>query len=315
MAVRNYYTIDGQMLGYKDAGGRKDFLTDALGSVTGEVDQTGTNLTFNGRYKPYGEMLWSSGSRGSFGWVGTWGYKSTDLKNSSHYVRARHYSQTSGMWTTQDPIWPDEAAYGYVNGRVVSRIDPSGNIALIIAGVAISVGEVIVISAAVTWLSRSVYCLFNPTAWGCGTTTFPDIKFPKIGGGGGGGSTTSPSTPCGPTVLPRLGEWPLKVEPIDMARTRRPPGSISRTRRRDPGACTDWLTQDCATGCSTNVAIAKDFHGSIGPGIISLIDIEGYFSCCMKFCEMMTKHCINPLNPKPRWYCDGILPYVLPPPL
>ena len=75
MPVTNYYTVDGQMIGYKDAGGRKDFLTDALGSVTAEVDQTGATKTFDGRYKPYGGDLSSSGTRGSYGWVGTWGYR------------------------------------------------------------------------------------------------------------------------------------------------------------------------------------------------------------------------------------------------
>lgn len=123
---KSYYTIDGQILGYKDVAGRKDFLTDALGSVTGEVDQTGTNRTFNGRYKPYGGMLWSSGSRGSFGWVGTLGYKSTGLKKSSHYIRARHYSETCGMWTTQDLFWSSMPAYLYVHSRVISMFDPTG---------------------------------------------------------------------------------------------------------------------------------------------------------------------------------------------
>ena len=126
MAVTNYYTIDGQMIGYKDGGGRKDFLTDVLGSVTAEIDQAGTNRTFDGRYRPYGGDLWSSGSRGSFGWDGTWGYRSTSLKNSSHYVRARHFAQTSGTWTTLDELWPRERAYVYVDDRAVCLIDPLG---------------------------------------------------------------------------------------------------------------------------------------------------------------------------------------------
>ena len=64
MSVTNLYTIDGQMIGYKDAGGRKDFLTDNLGSVTAEIDQTGNTRSFEGRYKPYGETLSSTGARG-----------------------------------------------------------------------------------------------------------------------------------------------------------------------------------------------------------------------------------------------------------
>ena len=126
MGVTNYYTIDGQMIGYKDANGRKDFLTDNLGSVTAEIDQTGTNRTFDGRYRPYGNSLWSTGTRGSFGWVGTWGYRGTGLNTSTHYMSARHYSQASGSWTSVDPYWPKESAFPYVNGRVAFEIDPSG---------------------------------------------------------------------------------------------------------------------------------------------------------------------------------------------
>ena len=127
MAIKEqYYTVDGQMIGYKDAAGRKDFLTDALGSVTAEVDQTGATKTFDGRYKPYGGDLSSTGTRGSYGWVGTWGYRGTGLSASSHYVRARHYSKTSGNWLTEDRFWPSEMAYCYVDGRVTASIDPSG---------------------------------------------------------------------------------------------------------------------------------------------------------------------------------------------
>ena len=127
MAMKEqYYTVDGQMIGYKTAAGRKDFLTDALGSVTAEVDQTGATKTFDGRYKPYGGDLSSTGTRGSYGWVGTWGYRGTGLSSSSHYVRARHYSKTSGKWPTIDPLWPSEDAYIYVDGMVLRAIDPSG---------------------------------------------------------------------------------------------------------------------------------------------------------------------------------------------
>ena len=44
----------------------------------------------------------------------------------SHYVRARHYSNVTGGWSTVDPLWPDESAYGYVSGRPTRWIDPTG---------------------------------------------------------------------------------------------------------------------------------------------------------------------------------------------
>jgi RHS repeat-associated protein len=102
---KRYYTIDGEMIGYKDASGRKDFLTDALGSVTAEVNQTGSVKTFDGRYKPFGETLWSVGIKGIFGWFGAWGYRNVGLSSNSHYVRYRHYSMSVARWTTPDPLF------------------------------------------------------------------------------------------------------------------------------------------------------------------------------------------------------------------
>ena len=131
MAMKErYYTVDGQMIGYKDASGRKDFLTDALGSVTAEVDQTGATKTFDGRYKPYGGDLTSIGTRGSYGWIGKWGYRETGLSGSSHYVRRRHFTKISGSWTTIDRLWPTEQAFGYVAGIVTLNMDPSGYLAI-----------------------------------------------------------------------------------------------------------------------------------------------------------------------------------------
>lgn len=50
MAVTNYYTVDGEILGQESAGNRTDFLADALGSVTGTVDNT-SGLQNTYRYK------------------------------------------------------------------------------------------------------------------------------------------------------------------------------------------------------------------------------------------------------------------------
>src|SRR5206468_2154957 len=125
MPVTNFYTIDGQMIGYDD-GSQKDFLTDALGSVTAEVNQTGNTKTFDGRYKPYGGDLNSNGTRGSFGWVGTWGYRGTGLGCSTHYVRARMFSSLNGVWTTIDPQWPSQPKYIYAMNRPSAMVDPSG---------------------------------------------------------------------------------------------------------------------------------------------------------------------------------------------
>ena len=123
--TESFYTVDGQMIGYESGGVRKDFLTDHLGSITAEIDQN-QNRTFETRYSAYGRNNWSTGTGCGFGWVGSFGYRETGLFHMSHYVRARHYSYVTGSWSTVDPLWPGQSAFGYVLGRATNRIDRFG---------------------------------------------------------------------------------------------------------------------------------------------------------------------------------------------
>lgn len=122
---RRFYHVNGQMMAYEEDGVTKDFLTDHLGSITAEIDQN-QNRTFEARYSAYGIQNWSTGTGCGFGWVGSYGYRETGLFHMSHYVRARHYSYVTGNWSTVDPLWPQESAYGYVNGRATTDMDPTG---------------------------------------------------------------------------------------------------------------------------------------------------------------------------------------------
>jgi hypothetical protein len=122
---KRFYSVNGQMMGYESGGEKKDFLTDHLGSIIAEVDQTQAR-TYESRYSAYGRNNWSTGTGCGFGWVGFYGYRETGTFFNSHYVRARHYSYVSGLWNTVDPLWPDESAFGYVGGRATFGIDPTG---------------------------------------------------------------------------------------------------------------------------------------------------------------------------------------------
>ena len=123
--TERFYSVNGQMMGYESGGVKKDFLTDHLGSITAEIEQTQTR-TYDTRYSAYGRNNWSTGTGCGFGWVGSYGYRETGLLHMSHYVRARHYSYVTGGWSTVDPLWPDESAYGYVGGRATDWTDHSG---------------------------------------------------------------------------------------------------------------------------------------------------------------------------------------------
>src|SRR5207244_8881308 len=105
MAVTNYYTVNGEIIAEKTAGGsRVDYLTDALGSVVGTVNQS-AQVVNTYRYKPFGAQLAKTGvgADPAFGWVGQQGYRPTAKKWSDVYVQARHYDTAVGRWSTKDP--------------------------------------------------------------------------------------------------------------------------------------------------------------------------------------------------------------------
>ncbi|RYG33369.1 hypothetical protein EON81_18330 [bacterium] len=130
MPVINDHTVDELMLGQTDASGvQRDYLFDGLGSVVGTVDQTAA-LRNTYRYKPYGAFLVQLGPdpEPDYAWTGESGSRKSGAGHAGQYNRARHYSRETGHWTSVDPLWPDEQAYGYVDGNPTAWIDPSGKI-------------------------------------------------------------------------------------------------------------------------------------------------------------------------------------------
>jgi RHS repeat-associated protein len=128
VAITNYYTVNGEIIGEKvGAGARIDYLTDALGSVTATRDQSGA-IVNTYRYKPYGGRLAKTGTGAdpSFQHVGGGGYRQTGNKYSDVYIRARHYDDATGRWSTKDPLWPHESMYGYCLSSPVRCTDRSG---------------------------------------------------------------------------------------------------------------------------------------------------------------------------------------------
>ena len=75
MAVTNYHTINGRIIGETTAGlPRVDYLTDALGSVTATVNQS-AQVVNTYVYTPSGATLAKTGTGAdpAFGWVGNRG--------------------------------------------------------------------------------------------------------------------------------------------------------------------------------------------------------------------------------------------------
>ena len=125
MPVTNFDTVNGRIISEYTGSVQLDYITDALGSVTGVCDQTGA-LVGSARYKPYGSTLSQSGTEASVSWVGSKGYRPTGLAHSEFYIRRRHDSDLDGRWTTVDPLWPDMGAYVYADSRPTVSTDPSG---------------------------------------------------------------------------------------------------------------------------------------------------------------------------------------------
>ncbi|RYG47901.1 hypothetical protein EON79_06085, partial [bacterium] len=119
-----YTTVDGELLHENRGGAETFYVPDPLGSVVQTKDASGT-ATSETEYWPYGEVQSSTGTNPSpWGYVGTLGY----LKDSSErlYVRARYYRPATTRWTTVDPLWPDESAYGYGLNLPTILVDSSG---------------------------------------------------------------------------------------------------------------------------------------------------------------------------------------------
>ena len=129
MPVNTYITANGRIRRRITTNGgavtdQVAVVTNALGSVIATYKDGW--LTADRSYDPYGETRAEWNDVGRFGWVGGLGYRETRREWVSHYVRARHYGFPMGMWTSVDPLWPSEAAFGYVGGRTTRDVDPDG---------------------------------------------------------------------------------------------------------------------------------------------------------------------------------------------
>ena len=123
----NYLMVNGMKIGHVKDGVRTDYLTDALGSVTATKNQS-QQIVNTYRYKPYGKLLAKTGSGDDprYLWTGNTGSRVTQTRNVNQYNVARHYANSPAVWTSVDPLWPEEWAYRYVYNRPTMELDPLG---------------------------------------------------------------------------------------------------------------------------------------------------------------------------------------------
>ena len=127
MPTKTYYSVAGEIIAEETGGVRTDYITDALGSIVGTVDSSQAVVNTY-RFKPYGALLAKTGTAPDprFLWTGNTGSRTTNLNRAEQYNRARHLGVREGTWTSVDPLWPDEWAYGYVKGNPTTWTDSNG---------------------------------------------------------------------------------------------------------------------------------------------------------------------------------------------
>jgi RHS repeat-associated protein len=130
MATINYFTVGSAILAESSViNGRRDYLSDAHGSVTGIADSS-CQLLNTYRFNPYGDLLKRTGIATDplFTWGGRHGYRRSINAQHYTYVRRRHYSHKPAVWNTSDPIGYsyETNMYVYSGNNPVTRIDPSG---------------------------------------------------------------------------------------------------------------------------------------------------------------------------------------------
>jgi RHS repeat-associated protein len=105
------------------------YLYDGLGSVIGEVDNTGT-ITSTHQTDVYGNTLLSSGtSTTDHKFIGKLGHRTESGTNGLIYMGARYYDPTLGRFISEDPAKDGNNWYTYCNNNPVNLVDSDGKIA------------------------------------------------------------------------------------------------------------------------------------------------------------------------------------------
>ena len=114
--------------GRRQTSGRRQHLTDGLGSVRQLADGDG-DVTLVQGYTPFGMLLWSEGSAASaYGFTG----EQEDTSAGLVFLRARYYDPATGRFISKDS-WEGSPqrpltlnAWNYVEGNPINSADPMG---------------------------------------------------------------------------------------------------------------------------------------------------------------------------------------------
>ncbi len=105
MGVTTYYSVDGEILGERTGVSRREYLHDALGSVTATKVTSESTLQNTYRYKHYRKRLSKTGVADDpkFQWNGTSRQYETFISRSASSVRRRHVTHEEGVGARVPP--------------------------------------------------------------------------------------------------------------------------------------------------------------------------------------------------------------------
>lgn len=128
-----YYALGGQLIGAlkQNGGGGSSsthlFLTDALGSVTVNINRDTSTVEGEQLYDPYGNVRYSPGNTGTTrGFTGQY----SDSLSGLDYYNARYYDPVAGVFVSADTVQGNFAGmnpYAYVGGNPETYSDPTGH--------------------------------------------------------------------------------------------------------------------------------------------------------------------------------------------
>ena len=128
-AVKRYYTIAGQQIALRDAGGTFYLLTDHVGSVVAVVDGTGA-VVAEQRYRPFGQPRLTPGiGQTDHGFTGQRSLSAAGLQdfNARWLDVALGTFSSADSWTPSPSDPPSLNRYGYALNNPLRYTDPTGH--------------------------------------------------------------------------------------------------------------------------------------------------------------------------------------------
>jgi len=185
-AIQVAYTLEpllyGNLISQRRSGASSYYLFDALGNVVNLTD-SGQNkpnsYTYPGAYGNFSLQISGTALNNNLIFVGRQGYYASNPPfNALYYIHNRWYEPSTAVWLSPDPIGfrgGDWNLYRYVRNNPVNAVDPSGQVAQVVAGALIGCAGGAAYSIGFSLWSGDSWCQ-------CTCKAFASCGFGAVGG-------------------------------------------------------------------------------------------------------------------------------------